>query len=213
MPRPDTDLELVAAGTAFFDAALARVRDEDLAGPSLLPGWTRAHVAAHIAYNAAGLRRLADWAATGIEQTMYPSQEGRDAEIEEGAALPAAQLREFVAETGAALAERWAQLPEEAWDATVGAAHRGEFFPESFTVWMRCRETWLHAMDLNAGDSWDDLPADLSERLHAEITGGWDSVPEVQGSIGAKLAWAAGRSDEGVRTPAGDRPAPAPRWR
>ena len=58
-------------------AALDRLPDRDFAGPSLLPGWTRAHVAAHLAHNAEGLGRLATWAATGVETPMYPSAAAR----------------------------------------------------------------------------------------------------------------------------------------
>ena len=74
-------------GTAFFAQRLAELTDDDLEVASLLDGWTRKHLVAHVGYNAAALCRLMDWAATGVETPMYPSAEHRDREIKEGATL------------------------------------------------------------------------------------------------------------------------------
>ena len=48
-------------------ALVDRLPERDFAGPSLLAGWTRAHVAAHLVHNAEGLTRLATWARTGVD--------------------------------------------------------------------------------------------------------------------------------------------------
>ncbi len=78
-------LAWVRDGTARFQAGLASLDDEALHGPSLLPGWTRRHLAAHVAANADALCRLAYWAGTGEERRMYASPAQREAEIEVGA--------------------------------------------------------------------------------------------------------------------------------
>ena len=83
-------------GTAFFAQRLAELSDDDLEAGSLLDGWTRKHLVAHVGYNAAALCRLMDWAATGVETPMYPSAEHRDREIKEGATLSAAALAKSV---------------------------------------------------------------------------------------------------------------------
>jgi maleylpyruvate isomerase len=53
-------------GTALFAQRLAELSDDDLEAGSLLDGWTRKHLVAHVGYNAAALCRLMDWAATGV---------------------------------------------------------------------------------------------------------------------------------------------------
>ena len=63
-----------ADGERAFGTALGRLVPEDFAGPSLLPGWTRAHVLAHVAGNADALVNLLTWARTGEETPMYASQ-------------------------------------------------------------------------------------------------------------------------------------------
>src|SRR3569833_847956 len=70
-------------GERHLATAVGRLVDEDLARPSLLPGWDRAHVLAHVANNADALINLLTWARTGVETPMYASQEARDAGIEE----------------------------------------------------------------------------------------------------------------------------------
>ena len=96
----DLDLserQLIARrGTAFFAQRLAELSDDDLEADSLLDGWTRKHLVAHVGYNAAALCRLMDWAATGVETPMYPSAEHRDREIKEGATLSARRLAKSV---------------------------------------------------------------------------------------------------------------------
>ncbi len=76
-------------GTAFFARKLNELTDADLDGDSLLPGWTRRHLTAHIGYNARAIARLVEWAATGVETPMYASPEARDHEINFGATLSA----------------------------------------------------------------------------------------------------------------------------
>jgi maleylpyruvate isomerase len=46
------------AATDFVSGLLHGRSDADLAGSSLLPGWTRAHVIVHLAQNALAIDRL-----------------------------------------------------------------------------------------------------------------------------------------------------------
>src|SRR5690606_1903973 len=73
-------LLLARRGTAYFERKLAELSDDDFDGPSLLPGWDRRHVIAHVGYNARALTHLTEWAATGVETPMYPTPEARNAE-------------------------------------------------------------------------------------------------------------------------------------
>ena len=61
------------------------VTDEQWRAASRLPGWTRGHLATHIARHADAICRLTQWARTGERQDMYSSPEHRAAEIEAGA--------------------------------------------------------------------------------------------------------------------------------
>src|SRR5260370_38967831 len=63
--------------------------DEEVRQPSLLPGWTRGHVLAHLAGNADALRNLLIWARTGVKAPAYASQQARDEAIEAGGGTPA----------------------------------------------------------------------------------------------------------------------------
>ncbi len=76
----------------------ARVIPEpDLREPSLLPGWTRAHVLAHLARNADAMRTLLVGARSGQERSAYASAQEREADIEQGAGRSAKDLAEDLA--------------------------------------------------------------------------------------------------------------------
>ena len=163
-------LLIARRGTAYLSQRLAELTDDELAGPPLLDGWTRQHLRAHIGYNAAALCRLMDWAATGVETPMYASTEQRAQEIAEGATLSPAALRNLFAHTVARLDEKWRHLPESAWQAQVRTA-QGRLVPAEETVWMRTREVWIHAVDLDNGGRFGDFPKVVLESLLDDIVG------------------------------------------
>jgi maleylpyruvate isomerase len=219
-------------GTALFAQRLAELTDDDLESGSLLDGWTRKHLIAHVGYNAAALCRLMDWAATGVETPMYPSAEHRDREIKEGATLSAAALRNLFDHTVARLDEKWRNLDASRWAAPVRTA-QGRTVPASETVWMRTREVWIHAVDLDNGAQFGDFPDVVLESLLADIVGAWrrkglgtglvlevmgaetvavgdDGGLPVRGPLPAVVRWAAGRGAVNVSSD-GDVPN-APRW-
>ncbi|MET1156374.1 maleylpyruvate isomerase N-terminal domain-containing protein, partial [Arthrobacter sp.] len=47
-PDLKSALRTARRGTVFFGRKLNELSDDELAAPSLLPGWTRAHVVAHV---------------------------------------------------------------------------------------------------------------------------------------------------------------------
>jgi maleylpyruvate isomerase len=165
-------LRLANQGADFFLDHLDRISDGDLREPSPLPGWSRAHVAAHVAFNAKAIARLAQWARTGVETKMYPSMAARDAEIEEGATLPADELRALVRDTDAALRADLAEMPASAWRAEVTTA-RGGVVSASVIPWLRCREVWLHTVDLGVGVDYRDFPAEFVDELIEDVCQTW----------------------------------------
>lgn len=178
-------------GTRVFLGTLAEVGDDDLDRPTALPGWTGRHLVAHVHYNALALRRLARWAETGVESRMYASPEHRRAEIEHGATLPAAELRDLVRRSADDLAAALDALPPEAWPATVLTA-QGRAVPATEIPWMRAREVCVHAVDLGAGVTFGDLPADFVAALLVDVV-----RKRAEAGEGARLAaWLTGRAPD-----------------
>lgn len=227
-------------GTAFFARKLNELTDADLDGDSLLPGWTRRHVTAHIGYNARAIARLIEWASTGIETPMYASTEARDREISFGATLPPIALRNLFDHSAVHLNVEWRDLPAEAWHHKVTTA-QGRTVPAEETVWMRTREVWTHAVDLDNGATFNDIPAPVLERLLKDITAAWktrgtdtglritvtgtdltygdttaQNPTRITGTMTGVVQWATGRGTTGVTathngTPLDETPA-APKW-
>lgn len=183
--------EWAATGTALFLGAVDRLGDDEFAAGTALPGWTRAHVVAHAHFNALALCRLASWAATGTEQRMYASTAQRDAEIAEGAQLPPARLRTLVHDSAAQLAAALDGLSPEAWQHEVVTA-QGRTVPATEIPWMRAREVCVHAVDLDVGVTFADLPPAFTAALVAEV-----AARRATGDEGPALAaWLTGRSTE-----------------
>src|SRR5262245_48484994 len=68
--------------------------DNQWSEPSLLPGWSRAHVIAHLALNAEGMVGAVHGLRIGRPVPMYASNEQRDADIEKLAGTDLTSLRE-----------------------------------------------------------------------------------------------------------------------
>jgi len=159
-------------GQAYFSRKLAELRNDELDGPSLLAGWSRRHVVAHVGLNARALTRLTEWAATGVETPMYDSPGARDADIEFSATLPDRALRHLAAHAAVHLDVEWRDLPPEAWHAEVRTA-QGRVVPASETVWMRSREVWIHAVDLDNGGSFRHFPPEIVDALLEDVARVW----------------------------------------
>jgi maleylpyruvate isomerase len=159
----------MGSGTELLTRAVNALPDDTLRAPSGLPGWSRAHVVAHVARNAEALTRLATWARTGIETPMYPSREHRAAEIETSAQAPVDVLRAELTTTAADLDAALAALDDTTWQAEVRSA-LGRPIPAAEIPWMRVREVWLHAVDLDAGVSVADVPPDVVDTLLDDST-------------------------------------------
>jgi maleylpyruvate isomerase len=168
--KPDQTLAWMHDGTRQLLAAVAALSDKALTGPTTLPGWDRRSLISHLAANADALRNLVHWARTGEERRMYASAGQRDADIAAGARLPAAELRAWLSRSARALADDLGTLPDAAWDAKVITA-QGLTRSASEIPWMRDREVFIHAVDLNAGVTWADLPAGFLADLLDDVAG------------------------------------------
>jgi maleylpyruvate isomerase len=150
----------------------ARVIPEpDLREPSLLPGWTRAHVLAHLARNADAMRTLLVGARSGQERSAYASAQEREADIEQGAGRSAKDLAGDLASSAMALRTVMIGLPGEAWQFPVRVPDSGPF-PAAGLLTRRLVEVELHHCDLGSGYGPADWPAafatmDLPEPLRS----------------------------------------------
>lgn len=166
-PDPVTIAETIEAQRQLLRDATARLvrtvdgfSDEEFAAPSLLPGWTRAHVVAHLTLNAEGL----EGALTGVVQAepvpMYASQEARDADIEQLSGAEPATLRARLLGAATELDDAIAAVPDDAWDTVIERTPGSRrTFRAGAVPAMRLREVEIHHADLGAGYSHRDWPA------------------------------------------------------
>ena len=209
MSVPQETLDRWTDGERLFATALGRLTDEGLDGPSLLPGWDRRHVLAHVARNADAVLNLLTWARTGEETPMYPSPEAREAGIAETAALDPSRLRTELVAATARFADAVRGMPEAAWSAQVRTM-QGRTVPAAEVPWMRCIEVVVHAVDLDAGVSFADVDEQVQAAICDAVFGSWERRggrlrPAARGDRLAHRAQP-GRGPRGRRRPAGAAP-------
>lgn len=219
-PDPEHDAAEVREATRRLIVAVSALGAEAVAEPSLLPGWTRGHVLAHLARSADSLVNLLAWARTGEETPQYISAEAREKDIEEGAGRPLPEHLDDLRMSADRLDRAIEELPLAAWASQV-RTRSGKVVPAAEIPYLRLIEVRFHHVDLDIGYTCDDLPADFADRELAgvidDLSGhegvaavrlldtdygeswviGAASEPEmtVRGPRRALLAWVTGRSD------------------
>lgn len=139
--------------------------DDDWRTPSGLPGWSRAHVVAHLVLNAEGLGGALRGLLEGSPVAMYRSQEARDADIEELAPAEPAVLRSRLMAATTGLDDALAALPGDQRDTRVERVPGGRTFPAGAVAGMRLREVEVHHADLAVGYDRHDWPPGFPELL------------------------------------------------
>ncbi|WP_235738697.1 maleylpyruvate isomerase family mycothiol-dependent enzyme [Nocardioides alcanivorans] len=227
-----TSLTALSAADDRWFAVVSTLTEEELRAPSSLPGWTRAHVVAHVALNGEAFRRVLTQVLGGDPASMYDSNEARDHDI---AALSSAPGRELVQRSRAVAAELpglFAQLDDR---HGVAIVHRlpgggGMTFPATDALPKRLSEVWIHLTDLGvAGVTHRDWPTEFATSVvnqraprhdswafAATDTGAqWGDVADadltISGSVSDLAWWLTGRgSGEGLGAAGGELPgAPA----
>lgn len=141
--------------------------DEDWRGPSRLPGWSRGHVATHLARQADAVARVVGGVLDDHPAQMYDSAEARDREIEEGADRDGQELQNDLDSSAAALDALFARADEHnAWDGVV-TLRDGSRAPAGTLPLARLAEVVLHHVDLDIGFTLADLPGDTANTLLA----------------------------------------------
>ena len=133
------------------------IAEPDLRQPSLLPGWTRAHVVAHLARSADAMRALLVGLRSGQDRPAYASAEALEADIERAAAQQAKDLVTDVADSAMALRTIARQLADQAWPCFVRVPGSAPL-PAAQLLVRRLVEVELHHCDLAAGYSPADWP-------------------------------------------------------
>ncbi|PSL56112.1 maleylpyruvate isomerase [Saccharothrix carnea] len=192
-------LDAVAHAHRRLLDVIADLTDEQVAEPSLLPGWTRGHVLAHLADAARARSRVVGHASRGEHVEMWAPGE-RDAIIEATASRGADGHRAATAEHNERLERAWAGIRD--WSEPADAP---DPVPPVFTRW---REVWIHLLDLDLGvrpGEWSAefavhtigvlrprLPEGVSLRA-TDSPRTWGTGTEVVGGVRDLAAWLAGR--------------------
>jgi len=183
--------------------------EEQWREPSVLPGWTRAHVVAHLALNAEGFARALDGVKDGSPVATYDSLEARDADIEELAAGVPTEIRaRFLAATSR-LRHAFGSLTEAQWSGTITRYPDGPPVDIGTVPGFRRYEVEIHHADLEAGYSPADWPAEFTTELldlsvptsrftarATDLDRSWSygaDSPVVSGSASALAWWLIGR--------------------
>ena len=179
---PVGDLEQVSEAEARLFAAVRALDDATMATPSLLPGWTMAHLLTHLARNADSHARRTAAAIEGVVVDQYPGGTAeRQSEIDAGATRRAAAILEDVALSSARMLAAWADTPDRAWTGVTRDLSGTERALAELPG-RRWIEVEIHLVDLGTGPThrdWSDafvaarLPpmrADLAARLPTGTT-------------------------------------------
>jgi maleylpyruvate isomerase len=232
-PDPDGDAAAVREATRLLIDTVSTLPPAATAEPSLLRGWTRGHLLAHLARNADALTNLLIWARTGVETPMYPSSEIRDKDVKDGAGRPLPEHLDDLRISADRFATAIEETPAQAWAAQVPMG-AGRVIAAAEIPGRRLVEVLVHHIDLGIGYTCDQLPADFAARelgslidglsghegiaavrLHDTDSGEkWDigaaNEPDltVTGRRSALLGWVSGRSSGGGLTIQPDLPLP-----
>jgi maleylpyruvate isomerase len=172
MHAPLADIELCRASHDRLRTAVAAFDAADLSRPSLLPGWTVAHLLTHIARNADSVVRRLDGARVGVVADQYEGgAAGRAAEIATGARRPATEIVDDVVSSAAALEAAFATFPSDHWDR-LGRTVYGDELPVATLPFHRMREVEVHLVDLGLGYTPDQWPHELATRWLPEMLSG-----------------------------------------
>lgn len=195
--RGDTRLEEVAAelnpvmAAALVDllreanarvVSAARHHVAELDAPSMLAGWSRLMVLAHLRYVASAMRRITTAALVGRSESMYP---GGRANLRPKTIVPAVgesaeALVASLDDETTMLDDLWQSLSIQDWQRRIDEPDHGTM-PLSKLLVLRLTETEVHGSDLGfAGlDAWDELFVEVTLPLRLA----WLDRPDTDHSV------------------------------
>src|SRR3954469_20712061 len=115
-------LDLLGDSVHRLTRTVDAFRGDDWRTPSLLPGWSRAHVVAHLALNAEGMTRALHGLVADEQDgssPMYDSDDKRDGDIDDLARAHHHEIRDRFLGSATVLHDAFAAVPEAGWDGRV----------------------------------------------------------------------------------------------
>ncbi|WP_019855079.1 maleylpyruvate isomerase family mycothiol-dependent enzyme [Actinopolyspora mortivallis] len=217
----DTVLDRVRDGHHTLLDLVSELEPAEFRADSRLPGWSRAHVVAHLANNAIALANMTSAAGRGELVDPYPAGD-RDEAIERDAAQESIALVQQLATSQAQLEIVWDSVAERDWQRPV----RFRDGTVADLVLCRWRELEIHTVDLDLDHTEQHWTPEFCEhaidfllpRLEGagvvlapeELDRTWqlgDSpTRRITGSCREIACWMAGRTPR--RLPDGDGPLP-----
>jgi maleylpyruvate isomerase len=206
-------LHLLDSATRRLVRTVDAMADFQFEEPSLLPGWSRAHVVAHLVLNAEGLAAALEGVREERSVPMYASQEARDSDIEELAGAEPAVLRDRLLASTSAIHEAVEELPEELYAARIErTAGSDRTFTAGRVGEMRLREVEIHHADLDLAYTWADWPSDFTVLLLDNRGGVHDGPPFTADAVDLGRSWAFAGSDGQSGGPTVSGPGPLLAW-
>jgi maleylpyruvate isomerase len=186
-------LELLESSTRRLVRTVDAMTDEQWVQPSLLPGWSRAHVVAHLTLNAEGLSGALEGVHEGRTVTMYRSDEARDSDIVDlSRAAPSVLRDRFLAST-TVLGEWVEELADNLADHSIERTPGGRQFPAGLVGTMRLREVEIHHADLGLDYTAADWPAEfVVQVMDFRADGSYDGPPFVASATDLGRSWTFG---------------------
>ncbi|MEL4357285.1 MULTISPECIES: maleylpyruvate isomerase family mycothiol-dependent enzyme [unclassified Luteococcus] len=140
------------------------IPDEDWQQPSRLPGWTRAHVATHLARNADAMRQVVEGLLGNRPTPLYPSPRQRRRDLEVGSRRAPLELQIDLDTSAGQLNQAFTRLTES---GRVDVVELGPCFrmPAPHLMVARLNEVVLHRIDLDHGFTAAHVDADIARWL------------------------------------------------
>jgi maleylpyruvate isomerase len=192
---PENLLDELRRAADVVTGIAAKLNDQDVAGPSELPGWTRGHVLAHVCGIANAMARQVEYAARGESIELYDGgYEGRTRAIEMAAGhTPAEHRADLEAALGRAL-QAFGTLDDAGWQTPI-SYRGGVVLDGGLALW---RELTIHATDLGTGrgpETWSrPFCEHLFDFLAARVPDGQRFVLQPLGLPGNAIGTPGGRS-------------------
>jgi phosphoribosylglycinamide formyltransferase 1 len=198
---PEQLLAGVADAQRRLDDAVTGMSRTLVGGSSLLPGWTRAHVLAHLAANSDSHVRRSHAAVDGLDVDQYSGgAAGREQEIETRARRENETLIQEVVLSGAALLDCWQGLDPAVWSSKTKQVSGPDLTLRDLPR-RRWQEIEVHLVDLDIGATYrdwsDEFVALFLPRLRTSVERRLPSGskrPSAELDDRTELAWLYGRT-------------------
>lgn len=185
-------LELIARA----DNALVRTVDalpaDAFVEASLLPGWTRGHVIAHLALNAEALERVVRSFEAGTPEAMYESDQARDDDIDALAQEERSEIRNRLMSSTTCLSRVLEASRTIGEDALFERTPGGVMCPVADIAVLRLREVEIHHADLGVDYGPDDWSTAFAVMLLDSLTARPFPVSFVAAATDVERQWHCG---------------------